>query len=322
MNNSDERYDYGQYHYADEGGSGGGFIAGALTGAVLASALTWLLDPENGTARRSKVRAKAATAYQRSRSTASAAYERASGAYQKGREGLGSATERARDVAERGRERLRTMRGRAASTAEGAASEAAQQGGDWLRQAGQMLGGSQGSRLASGAAGLGLAGWGLARRGPLGLVLGAAGLYLVATAARQKSGRSVSSGIEIENEVTINRPVHEVYEFVQRPETWPQFMQHVESISPIGDRRTHWRVEGPAGVTAEWDAETTEQVPNERICWRTLPGSMVDSEGSLELENDGQGGTRLRLWMIYDPPAGAAGHAVARVRSRSAVGVA
>jgi uncharacterized membrane protein len=107
-----------------------------------------------------------------------------------------------------------------------------------------------------------------------------------------------------------------VYEFVRRPESWPQFMQHVQDITSTGDRRTHWRVEGPAGVIAEWDAETTEQVPNERICWRTLPGSMVESEGSLELENDGSGGTRVRLRLIYSPPAGAAGHVVAKLFRR------
>ena len=126
----------------------------------------------------------------------------------------------------------------------------------------------------------------------------------------------MQSGIEVENEVTINRPIHEVYEFVQRPETWPRFMQHVQEITETGDRRYHWRVDGPAGVVAEWDAETTEQVPNERISWRTLPGSMVDSEGSLELENDGSGGTRVRLRMIYSPPAGAAGHVVAKLFRR------
>jgi uncharacterized membrane protein len=93
-------------------------------------------------------------------------------------------------------------------------------------------------------------------------------------------------------------------------------MQHVQEIRTIGDRRSHWRVDGPAGVVAEWDAETTEQVPNERIAWRTLPGSMVDSEGALELENDGSGGTRVRLRMIYSPPAGAAGHVVAKLFRR------
>jgi uncharacterized membrane protein len=348
MRNNDDRYDYGQYDYADmdEAESGaGGFVAGALTGAVLASAITWLLDPQSGTQRRTMVRDRASTAYQRSRQGIGTAGERARGYAQQ-----------ARGLAQRGGERFRQMRsgadgggmsggsGRMGATSGGVGGgtqgsagdsgsygsaygssyqgrtgdESAEAGANaWLQQAQQMLqGGGRGSQFATGAAGLGLAGWGLSRRGPLGLALGALGLYLVATAARQKSGSRVQSGIEVENEVTIDRPIHEVWEFVRDIETWPRFMQHVQEIRTIGDRRSHWRVDGPAGVVAEWDAETTEQVPNERIAWRTLPGSMVDSEGSLEIENDGSGGTRVRLRMIYSPPAGAAGHVVAKLFRR------
>ncbi len=352
MRNTDDRYDYGQYDYADtdeaEAG-GGGFIAGALTGAVLASAITWLLDPQSGSQRRTMVRERASTAYQRSRQGIGTAGERARGYAQQ-----------ARGYAQRGGDRIRQMRagsgGRGASggatgmsgttgTEAGASGMGGSMGAgdsgsygsaygssstsgmgeqgssgsanEWLQQAQQMLqGGGRGSQFATGAAGLGLAGWGLSRRGPLGLALGALGLYLVATAARQKGGSQVESGIEVENEVTIDRPIHEVWEFVRDIETWPRFMQHVQEIRTTGDRRSHWRVDGPAGVVAEWDAETTEQVPNERISWRTLPGSMVESEGSLELENDGSGGTRVRLRMIYSPPAGAAGHVVAKLFRR------
>jgi uncharacterized membrane protein/gas vesicle protein len=325
MKNTEDRYDYSDYD--DDGGSGGGFIAGALTGAVLASALTWLLDPQNGQQRRTLVRDKASTAYQRSRAGIGTARERARGYASQGRERFDEIRSKARGAVNSVRERAggtaSRMKDEASYGASGADAYGSgsydQSGGrasPWLQQAQGMMRGGQGTRIATGAAGLGLAGWGLARRGPLGLALGALGLYLVATSARQKAGASVASGIEVDNEVTIDRPIHEVYAFVQNVESWPRFMQHVQEIRTTGERRSHWRVDGPAGVTAEWDAETTEQVPNERICWRTLPGSMVDSEGSLELENDGSGGTRVRLHMIYDPPAGAAGHVVARLFRR------
>jgi uncharacterized membrane protein len=307
MRTTDDRYDYGQYDHAypDEAAAGGGgFVAGALTGALLASAITWLLDPQSGPQRRTMVR------------------ERASSAYRRSRQGLGTAGARAKGYAQRARGyAARGGDGGSYGSAYGSGrfqgGEAAGGTGGWLQQAQRTLqGGGRGSQLATGAAGIGLAGWGLSRRGPLGLVLGALGLYLVATAARQKSGAGVESGIEVENEVTIDRPIHEVWEFVRDVETWPRFMQHVQEIRTTGDRRSHWRVDGPAGVVAEWDAETTGQVPNERISWRTLPGSMVESEGSLELESDGSGGTRVRLRMIYRPPAGAVGHVVAKLFRR------
>lgn len=324
MKSTDDRYDYGRYDYADddEGGAGGGFIAGALTGAVLASALTWLLDPQSGQQRRTLVRDKASTAYRRGREGIGTARERAREATAQGRERFEQVRSKARGAMDRVRDRARSSMDGASAYGSSSAGESwdesggSGRGGEWLDRAQDLMQGGQGSRMATGAAGLGLAGWGLARRGPLGIAMGALGLYLVATAARQKSGSSVASGIEIENEVTIQRPIHEVYAFLQDIERWPRFMQHVQEITTTGDRRSHWRVEGPAGTTAEWDAETTEQVPNERISWRTLPGSMVDSEGSLDFENDGSGGTRVRLRMIYSPPAGAAGHVVARLFRR------
>lgn len=323
MNDTDDfSYDYAELDDAES--TGGGFLMGALAGAALASAVVWLMDPQSGRERRALVR------------------ERAMSAYERGREGLGSAGTRARTLATQGREKLRGMRSRTRASGSGATdapgagtygggSESASSWGtadpraygddaerssDLLRQGQQWLQQVQGGRMATGAAGLGLAGWGLARRGPLGLALGALGLYLVATTARQKSGTSIGSGIEIENSVTVKAPVEQVWAHVRRVEDWPRFMSHVRAITPIGERRHHWSVDGPAGFAAEWDAEITEETPNERLAWRTLPGSMVDSEGSLDLESDGSGGTRVTLRMLYDPPAGAAGHLVAKLFRR------
>jgi uncharacterized membrane protein/gas vesicle protein len=304
---------------------------GALAGAALASTVVWLMDPQSGRERRAIMRERASTAYERSR------------------QGLNTASTRARTMATQGRERLRTIRSGASSSAgtssgigggigseagegyggtyggsygsQGFGGDGSQTAGggsqaDLLRQGQQWLQQVQGSRIATGAAGLGLAGWGLSRRGPLGLALGALGLYLVATSARQKQGASIGSGIEIENSVSVNAPIEQVWTFIRRVETWPQFMSHVREITPTGDRRYHWSVDGPAGIAAEWDAEVTQETPNERLAWRTLPGSMVDSEGSLDIENEGDGRTRITLRMIYSPPAGAAGHVVAKLFRR------
>jgi uncharacterized membrane protein len=171
-------------------------------------------------------------------------------------------------------------------------------------------------RIATGAAGLGLAGYGLFRRGPLGLVLGALGTFLLVQSVRQKHGASVESGIEVDQTVTIDAPVSEVWNFVRRFETWPQFMSHVQEITSTGERRHRWRVEGPAGIPTEWESEVTAEVPNERISWRAIPGSMVDTEGTLSLQNQEPGRTRLNVRMLYHPPAGAMGDVVAKIFRR------
>jgi uncharacterized membrane protein len=171
-------------------------------------------------------------------------------------------------------------------------------------------------RIVTGAAGIGLAGYGLLRRGPLGLVLGALGAYLLVQSVRQKRGATVESGLEVDESVTIDAPLTEVWTFVRRVEAWPQFMTHVQEITPTGERRHRWRVEGPAGIPTEWESEITSETPNESLSWRAIPGSMVDTEGTLFVENDGSGGTRVSVRMLYHPPAGALGDAVAKIFRR------
>ena len=55
-------------------------------------------------------------------------------------------------------------------------------------------------------------------------------------------------------------------------EEFPQFMEGVESISQLDDTHLHWVAE-IAGVRREWDAEITEQTPDERVAWRATDGA-------------------------------------------------
>lgn len=171
-------------------------------------------------------------------------------------------------------------------------------------------------RIFTGAAGLGLAGFGLARRGPLRLALGALGAFLLVQSLRQRRGASVESGLDLDESTTIDAPSSEVWTFVRRIETWPQFMSHVQEITPTGERRHRWHVQGPAGIPTEWESEITSEVPNQSLSWRAIPGSMVDTEGTLSIEEHGPGRTRVIVRMMYHPPAGALGDVVAKIFRR------
>jgi uncharacterized membrane protein len=96
-------------------------------------------------------------------------------------------------------------------------------------------------------------------------------------------------------------------------ENFPKFMSNILEIRSTGERRSHWRVKGPAGVSVEWEAETTEVVPNELISWRSLEGSMVDNAGYVHFEPLEGNRTEVTVNLNYNPPAGPIGHVVARV---------
>ena len=118
--------------------------------------------------------------------------------------------------------------------------------------------------------------------------------------------------IRTKRSVTVGRPVEEVYAFWRNFENFPQFMRHLESVTDIGGERSHWVAKAPAGKEVQWEAEITEDVPNERISWRSVEGSEVYNAGTVRFQPaPGGRGTEVRVEMEYDPPFGKLGSKVA-----------
>jgi uncharacterized membrane protein len=118
--------------------------------------------------------------------------------------------------------------------------------------------------------------------------------------------------IRTKRSVSIARPVEDVYAFWHDFENLPRFMRHLESVRVTGDRRSHWVAKAPAGKTVEWDAETTEDRPNELIAWRSVEGSDVYNAGTVRfMSAPGGRGTEVRVEIEYDPPFGKLGSKVA-----------
>src|SRR5690606_16207145 len=68
-----------------------------------------------------------------------------------------------------------------------------------------------------------------------------------------------------------------------------------------------------AGLSVQWNAVITRQEPNSLIAWKSEPGSLVESAGTVHFRPNAQGGTQLDIQMSYNPPAGALGHAMAAI---------
>jgi uncharacterized membrane protein len=123
-------------------------------------------------------------------------------------------------------------------------------------------------------------------------------------------------GIHVEQTFTINRPAEQLYSFWRNFENLPVIMTHLRSVQMTGDRQSHWVATAPsiAGGTVEWDAETTEDRPNSLIAWRSLPGSTIESRGSVRFAKAmGDRGTEVHVTMDYLPPGGKVGHWIATI---------
>jgi len=125
---------------------------------------------------------------------------------------------------------------------------------------------------------------------------------------RQKLGGR--RGIHVEDAVTINRPVAEVYRFWRNFENLPRFMQHLESVAMRDEGISHWVAKGPGGMKVEWDARIINEVDNKLIAWQSLEESMIAMAGSVNFDETPRG-TRVRIHLQYSPPGGKLGAAVA-----------
>lgn len=177
-------------------------------------------------------------------------------------------------------------------------------------------------RLASALGGGVLAMYGL-RNAPAGLPLALAGSYLL---YRGVSGHcplyqalAITTAGEartahVEKVFTINVEPAELYSFWRDFTNLPRFMQHLEEVRVLDERRSHWVARGPAGTRVEWDAEIFLEKPNELIAWRSLPDAAVSNAGSVRFQPaPGGRGCEVRVVMEYVPPAGKLGQFVARL---------
>jgi len=101
-------------------------------------------------------------------------------------------------------------------------------------------------------------------------------------------------------------------------ENLPRFMPHLQSVTRGREHQSHWTVAGPLGVHLSWNAEIVDDVQNERISWRSLPGSLVANEGAIEFRpGPTEDSIVATLRMQYFLPGGAVGKTFATLLGRN-----
>jgi uncharacterized membrane protein len=102
----------------------------------------------------------------------------------------------------------------------------------------------------------------------------------------------------VEKSVTVNAPVRTVYNQWTQFESFPQFMEGVEAIEQLDDKRQRWRT-NIGGKREEFDAIITEQLPDQRIAWRNMSGR--EHAGVVTFHRLNENETRVMLQMDYQP---------------------
>ena len=104
---------------------------------------------------------------------------------------------------------------------------------------------------------------------------------------------------QVTESVDVNVPIRTAYDQWTQFETFPQFMEGVESVTQISDTRSHWKIE-VGGQTREFDTEISEQTPEERIAWTTVGGD-VQQAGVVTFHKLDDNTTRVTIQMDWDP---------------------
>jgi uncharacterized membrane protein len=102
----------------------------------------------------------------------------------------------------------------------------------------------------------------------------------------------------IEQSIDVAVPVRTAYNQWTQFEDFPRFMDGVEEVRQLDDTHLHWRTR-VGGRAKEFDAEITEQLPDERIAWSSTEG--VDQAGVVTFHRVDDGRTRIMLQLEAEP---------------------
>jgi uncharacterized membrane protein len=102
----------------------------------------------------------------------------------------------------------------------------------------------------------------------------------------------------IEESVEVEVPVRTAYNQWTQFEEFPRFMEGVEQVRQLSDTKVHWVAE-IAGQRREWDADITEQVPDQRISWCSTEGAT--NSGVVTFHRLGEGRSKVMLQLEFEP---------------------
>lgn len=103
---------------------------------------------------------------------------------------------------------------------------------------------------------------------------------------------------EVTQSIDVNVPVRTAYDQWTQFESFPQFMDGVKEIRQLDDTHLHW-VADVNGKTEEWDAVVTEQLPDERVAWRSTTGQ--PNSGVVTFHRVGDNETRVTVQLEWSP---------------------
>ena len=103
---------------------------------------------------------------------------------------------------------------------------------------------------------------------------------------------------EVTESVDVEVPVQTAYNQWTQFEEFPSFMEGIVEVRQLDNTHLHWVAE-IGGKRHEWNAEITEQRPDERVAWRSTNGTTNSGVVTFHRLSDSM--TRVTVQMDWEP---------------------
>ena len=102
----------------------------------------------------------------------------------------------------------------------------------------------------------------------------------------------------IEEGIEVDVPVRTAYNQWTQFESFPKFMEGVRTVNQVTETRNYWVTE-IGGIRREFDTEITEQIPDDRIAWKSVDGP--EHSGVVTFHRLDDNRCKVMLQMQHEP---------------------
>src|ERR671922_1933001 len=127
---------------------------------------------------------------------------------------------------------------------------------------------------------------------------GAGGLLSKLGKGATPSGTGRGRRLPVQESIDVAVPLETAYNQFTQFEDLPEFMHRVERVEQKDDAHLVWH-ENIWGIRREWEAEITDQRPNERIAWKSLSGTQTTGVVTFHALSDRL--TRVEVNLDFQP---------------------
>ena len=115
---------------------------------------------------------------------------------------------------------------------------------------------------------------------------------------QMKKSRGGSRSSSVEESIEVDVPASTAYNQWTQFEEFPKFMKHVEEVKQLDDTHMRWCT-NVGGNRKEWVSEITEQIPDQRIAWRSTEGT--PNSGVVTFHKLSDTRSKIMLQLDYEP---------------------